>query len=218
MNEELKKKLAVLQKLVNEGAYSDRLHIIADVESEILQIVTSYKETCPAGYVPSFLDIGGRRGEQSFYAEGFQYRIMDLIPRVADTIVGDICNCPEIADESYDVVLSSDVLEHVKEPWNAAAECVRIAKPGGLLIHISPFSWRYHPFPDDYYRFTHDGLAYLFERTGRVEQLLSGYDMSLRRWNARGGDPEALGLDIPPIDGLGGWLENWKAVYVCRKL
>lgn len=203
---------------MNKDAYSTRLNIIENVESEIGEIISGYRNKCPDGYMPLFLDIGGRRGEQSFYGGGFQYQIMDLIPRLHGTIVGDICSCPHILDESYDVVLSSDVLEHVKEPWSTAEECVRIAKTGGLLIHISPFSWRYHPFPEDYYRFTHDGLAYLFERTGRVERLLSGYDISLRRWNAKGGDPEAHGLDVPPIDSMGGWLENWKTVYVCRKL
>jgi hypothetical protein len=81
---------------------------------------------------------------------------------------------------------------------------------------MAPFSWRYHPVPLDCFRYTHTGLAYLFERTGQVETRLSGYDISNRRKNAMGGKV-ANGLDIPPKDHLGGWREHWLTIYVGRK-
>lgn len=166
----------------------------------------------------SFLDVGGRNGEWAHIADGFEYSILDIEHSLSahNVIVGDICDCPHITSEMYDVVFSHNLLEHVKEPWRAAEECVRIAKKGGLLVHIAPFSWRYHPFPEDHYRFSHSGLAYLFERTGQVKRLLSGYDISSRRVNSRGGKVPG-GLDIPPIDDLGGWRENWLTIYVGRK-
>ena len=39
-------------------------------------------------------------------------------------------------------------------PWLAAAEIARILKPGGLAITHTLFSWRNHPCPIDYWRFS----------------------------------------------------------------
>jgi SAM-dependent methyltransferase len=39
-----------------------------------------------------------------------------------------------IADGSVDVCLSSNVAEHVTDPWRMAAEMVRVTKPGGLVV------------------------------------------------------------------------------------
>ena len=114
-------------------------------------------------------------------------------------------------------MFSINLLEHVADPWAAAAEMTRIARPGGLLMHLAPFAWRYHPFPEDYWRFSHTGLKMLFERTGRVSTLLSGYDIQMRRKDQRcAALPD--NLDVPPVDQLGGWREHWHAIWVGRKL
>ena len=165
-----------------------------------------------------FLDIGGRHGEWHHYAKGFEYHILEIDKNTKGPglIYGDICHCPNIPSETYDVIFSNNVFEHLKEPWAAAEECVRITKKGGLIIHIAPFSWRYHPDPVDYYRYSHDGLKFLFERTGQIETLLVGYDISNRRKDQRGGKIKGR-LDVPPIDELGGWREHWLTIFISRK-
>lgn len=164
----------------------------------------------------TFLDVGGREGERRHLASGFKYQILDLKPGSEEVIVGDICDCPQILDEAYDVVFSMNLLEHVADPWAAAKEMVRIARPNGLLVQLAPFAWRYHPYPEDYWRFSHSGLRLLFERTGRVATLLCGYDIQMRRKN-HVGRTLPNNLDVPPIDQLGGWREHWHAVWVGRK-
>lgn len=94
---------------------------------------------------------------------------------------------------------------------------MRICKEGGLLICLAPFSWRYHPTPVDNFRYTHNGLKYLFERTGDVKTLLAGYDISNRRKNAKGGKISG-GLDIVPTDDLGGWREHWLTIFIGEKI
>lgn len=42
-------------------------------------------------------------------------------------------------DNCYDIVLSSDILEHVSDPWKAFKEIYRILKPGGSHIFTVPF-------------------------------------------------------------------------------
>ena len=139
---------------------------------------------------------------------------MDIIPGNENVIVGDICNCPEISDDTFDVCFSMDVFEHLKEPWNAAAECIRITKPGGILIHRTLFSYRYHPSPVDFWRFSSNGLEYLFNRSGKTETILKGYDIRGRRRDHRGSNAN----NKPPIDWLGGFRENWQVLWVGRKL
>lgn len=39
-----------------------------------------------------------------------------------------------LADGSVDVCLSSNVAEHVAQPWRLGAEMLRVTKPGGLAI------------------------------------------------------------------------------------
>lgn len=48
-------------------------------------------------------------------------------------------------DESFDLVLSSDVMEHVYDIHGAFAEIARVLKPGGIHVFSIPNDW---PFPD----------------------------------------------------------------------
>jgi SAM-dependent methyltransferase len=168
-----------------------------------------------AGRTPTYLDVGARRAERETFAQGFDYTGLDLAPDGGRVIAGDICHCPELPDDHYDVVASFDVFEHLERPWDAAAECIRVTRPGGLLVHRTLFAYRYHPSPVDYWRFSAQGLAHLFTRHGNVEPLVSGYDLRIRRRNAKG-DPGHL-LDVPPRDYLGGFRENWRVLFVGRK-
>lgn len=167
----------------------------------------------------TFLDVGGAKGKSDVreVAKKFKYTILeyDKSIKTPELICADICSCPEIPDNSYDIIYSNNVFEHLSEPWKAAEEISRILKPGGLALHITVFSWRYHPVPIDMFRYSSDGLRYLFERTGKITAILSGYDIEKRRRDHRGGK---IGiLDVPPIDELGGWRENWTVIFLGKK-
>ena len=71
-----------------------------------------------------------------------------------------------ITDVSVDTVFSSQVLEHVTEPWRMVTEMARILKPDGYFILTAPHIWGLHEVPHDYYRFTPHGLQFLVERAG----------------------------------------------------
>lgn len=63
-----------------------------------------------------------------------------------------------LADESVDVVLSSQVLEHIYDYNKYLKECNRVLKPNGYLILSTHGHWQFHPDPNDYWRWTSQGL------------------------------------------------------------
>jgi SAM-dependent methyltransferase len=91
----------------------------------------------------------------------------DIERRAPDVaLLGDVQNMSTIRDASADVVLCSEVLEHVPRPAAALAEFQRILRPGGTLILSTPFLARLHEEPHDYYRYTSHGLRDLLCRAG----------------------------------------------------
>jgi SAM-dependent methyltransferase len=170
------------------------------------------------GLTGQVLEIGGYRlalsAIEHFPEPRFTYHDLDIEPSdIPNTIVADITDCRDaIPDASFDLVVSSDVFEHIDRPWLAATEIARILKPGGLAITHTLFSWRNHPCPIDYWRFSKECLEFLF---ADLECLETGYDLSERRMDRPGFWPS--GADSVPVDQLGGWREHWSVYHVGRK-
>ena len=77
------------------------------------------------------------------------------------------------ADQSFDSVLLTDVLEHVAQSSSLVREIARVLRPGGKLILSVPFYYLVHERPYDYYRYTEFGLRHLCEQAGlRVDVLV----------------------------------------------
>lgn len=116
-----------------------------------------------------FLEFG-----ESFYKGQFNsaviegYDTIDVVDRPGLTIRADIQHCPEIPSNTYDVIVCTQVLEHVANPFDAIAEIHRILKPGGRLMLTVPAAYPYHGGPHDYWRYTKDSLKMLFSRFSEV--------------------------------------------------
>lgn len=163
------------------------------------------------------LEIGAREHPRRdvFGSDEWDYCILDIEDFESDDpsieyVIGDITNCPNIPDNSYDVVISVDVFEHVNRPWLAASEISRILRPGGLSYTSTLFAWRFHPVPIDYWRFTPDCLQFLFSELDTIE---CDFDTVERRRDVRGRGKR----DRVPVDALGGFRENWRVYHVGRK-
>jgi len=90
----------------------------------------------------------------------------------APDVIGDGL-CLPFRDACADAVLCTQVVEHVKDPFQLFREISRILKPGGILILSGPFYWRLHEEPHDYWRFTEHGFRELARQAGlRVESIL----------------------------------------------
>lgn len=64
----------------------------------------------------------------------------------------------------FDHIECCSVLEHSRKPWLLAANLERLLVSQGTIFVEAPFVWRIHSYPDDYFRFTLNGLKSLFNR------------------------------------------------------
>jgi SAM-dependent methyltransferase len=133
-------------------------------------IVAALAKLAP-GVKGRMLDIGSghsRGYEGLFKPYASEYLCVDY--QYAETV--DVCaDCYEIplADGSIEVILSTQVLEHLQMPDQMLKEAYRLLRPGGQLILTVPMVWGLHEEPVDFYRYTEYGLRYLLEQAGFEE-------------------------------------------------
>lgn len=77
----------------------------------------------------------------------------------------------EERDAVFDLIISTQVLEHVSSPQRYLAECHRLLKPNGRLYLTTHGAYPEHACPYDFWRWTADGLAKEVSRAGfsRIE-------------------------------------------------
>ena len=115
------------------------------------------------------LDIGC--GDMPFKAhlpqQVTQYDTLDVESRTEGvTYIASAMDMRMIPDDSYDSAMCFEVLEHVPNPFIAAAEMHRVLKPGGTLVISVPHMWPIHEAPHDYLRFTYFGIKNVLESNG----------------------------------------------------
>jgi hypothetical protein len=106
----------------------------------------------------------------------------------------DLCN-PSPQGRTWDVVICEQVLEHVVDPFGAAANLRTLCTPGGHVIVTTPFLIKVHELPmygmRDYWRFTPRGLRVLLEHAGLTVDTVGTWGNrlsvlgNLDRWSAR---------------------------------
>lgn len=71
-----------------------------------------------------------------------------------------------IPDNTYDIVLSVNVIEHVRKIWKWMPELARVTKKDGFVVTVNPVSWGYHEDPVDCWRIYPEGMRALSEEAG----------------------------------------------------
>jgi len=113
------------------------------------------------------LDIGS--GEYRAYEPLFEpyvdeYVCLDRNHSKTVDICSDCYSIP-LADGLFDVIVSTQVLEHLETPHKMLSEAYRLLKPNGSLVMTVPMSWGLHEEPYDFYRYTKYGILYLLEQS-----------------------------------------------------
>lgn len=79
------------------------------------------------------------------------YKTLDIEGNV--DLIQDITNMKSLKDNTFDAILCTWVLEHVKSVDKAVNEIVRILRPGGVFFFSVPTTLDFHGYPHDYWRY-----------------------------------------------------------------
>ena len=175
-NDDSRERLSLLQRLVrwNYRREADSLLDIIDVNRSTIRkfIRNAAKNTKEGLFV---LDAGAGEGGWKYLFPHARYQTQDNCTSYFDYSRTDYnCDITEIpaSDASFDVVLLTEVLEHLPEPLLALKELNRILRRGGYLYLTVPQGWEEHLAPRDFFRYTQYGLRYLLENADfRVEKI-----------------------------------------------
>jgi SAM-dependent methyltransferase len=112
------------------------------------------------------LDYGcGSSPYRSFWPKSEYIRADYLITPGLNHVLEETGTVPE-PDASFDLVLSTQVMEHLRDPEIHLREAARLLKPGGRLICTTHGTFHDHGCPWDFQRWTLDGLCRDVEKAG----------------------------------------------------
>lgn len=154
---------------VNE-LYRDLKHTLSSLEGRIL-------------------DVGcGKKPYRKWLNSKNEYLSLDVTPDSEPDILVMPVEQWQIESESFDAVICTQVLEHVAQPEQLLHEIHRILKPNGVIILTIPFIYHEHDSPNDYWRWTKEGISNLLKSSGfliidcktegRIGNVLSGLLLS----------------------------------------
>ncbi|MDI1466032.1 class I SAM-dependent methyltransferase [Catellatospora sp. KI3] len=128
-----------------------------------------------------------------------------------DAIQADARDLP-LADGSFDLLVAFDVLEHIEEDDQAAAEIHRVLRPGGTALIAVPCDmelWSKHDVATGHFRrYDRAGLVKLMEGAGMVVETLWSWNVLLRpvvKLRRRNADDAQNEHDIVAVP----WLVNF---------
>lgn len=100
------------------------------------------------------LEVGGVSANRQVYQFGDvrSYTAMDAAKAEGVNVVGDLLAPHVFEENSFDVILNFNVLEHVRAPWQAVMNMHRWLRPGGMIGTMVPSLQRVHLVPNDYWR------------------------------------------------------------------
>jgi len=112
------------------------------------------------------LDVGcGRKPYYPIFAPfASEYLGLDLVNPMAE--VSAAAEAIPLPNDSFDLILCLQFLEHAADPPAVVRELSRLLRPGGRVLAATHGVSVYHPDPVDHWRWTHTGLEMLFAANG----------------------------------------------------
>lgn len=107
-------------------------------------------------------EYGSTSSFREFYREN-EYVGADMSEGSGVDVIVDLTKgLGPLPERHFALIICCSVLEHVDRPWLFADNLCRLLHPSGVLYMAVPWVWRFHPYPDDYFRFSHRGICALF--------------------------------------------------------
>lgn len=116
------------------------------------------------------LDLGC--GEKPYYHDVIKGDIVCLDIRKTNPahVVSD-ANKPPFKPNSFDKVISVNLIYYLKNPFDVVERLHSILKKNGKLVLVLPFFYPIHDAPEDRYRFTEYGIRTLLKGKFEIERL-----------------------------------------------
>lgn len=92
-----------------------------------------------------------------FAGRAAHFYAIDIGPPTDMDVVGSADRLP-VRQGVADISLCTQVLEHVDDPAAVVAQLARVTRPDGVLLLSTHGVFHYHPYPQDYWRWTAEGL------------------------------------------------------------
>jgi len=103
------------------------------------------------------IDIGGKKDKKRGIFDldklGAKVTYVNIEKETNPDILADATKIP-VPDNSYDIAIMGELLEHVPDPMLVLKEAYRIIKPGGKILATVPFLYPIHADPYDFGRYT----------------------------------------------------------------
>jgi len=92
---------------------------------------------------------------------------IDMLPGEGVDRVVNLCDDFDKIDQQlngvrFNTIICGSVLEHCSNPFKAAENMMKMLASGGVIFVSVPFAFQIHGYPDDYFRFTPNGVKVLF--------------------------------------------------------
>jgi len=131
-----------------------------------------FVEKTQTGLLAPYLEVGSRnygstQNLRTIFSVRGKYVGVDMSAGDGVDVVLDMTQDFEAIDailegERFGTVFCMSVLEHCEMPFRMAENLTKLLKPDGQICVSVPFSWQFHGYPSDYWRFTHEGVKKLF--------------------------------------------------------
>ena len=120
----------------------------------------------------SVLDIGsGYDNWASFFKKSVRYDTVDIKEDVDATYVGDFFTMT--IPQKYDLVIGTELLEHISKPDLFFDRVNSLLNENGRLLISFPFLFKVHADPDDYFRYTSQGIKSLSDDYFEIEKSIN---------------------------------------------
>ena len=146
-------------------------------------ILTNFLKIAQAKENPRVLELGTRRVNscastirKHWVPNASEYIGTDFQEGLDVDIVSDIHSLSDtFGKNSFDVLISCSVYEHVRNPWIATAEISKIMRPKGIVFTSTHNTFPIHAHPYDYWRYTRESLNVLFGEELKFNCLQTEY-------------------------------------------
>ena len=142
----------------------------------------------------------------------------DIHPGFGVDVVGDAHRLSSyFPPDHFAGIYTLSLLEHLAAPWLFAAECAKVLKLTGRLLHRAPWTWPTHAQPNDFWRMSTEALESLFSARLGFRTISSGIIGSATivptpRWR------EELTMMPTTPSALNSWIQSEKVDDSAREI